>query len=225
MAPGQSRAHSLAIRQVCASWLSMQLLGDDWMTWAPIISHIMRFADDNGIHCLWSYLRKISIAHSDGGLWADNMTASIACHALGINITIYSQDLRTGALVLKADHTYGDNSQPRAYLLFSGDTDQGHYQPLRTTADHTVEPLTMATFPNLPPPSVTASAWASPQGIARLRRLAWEFFRHETGRTYSMSEAWHGHNRFLTFIQAGVPLKRGGAVNGNSKNKRHRGDS
>lgn len=125
----QPRHFSRSLRIMFASWLNSSLIsaGDPTDMAFDILNRIS--SDDDAPSSLSAYLDALSTPAASGGLWGDNSVASIACMALGVNISIFVHDA-SGDTLIHNNYTKWPADCGRFYLLFIGKTDGGHYEPL-----------------------------------------------------------------------------------------------
>ena len=223
ISPGHPTRHSRSLRETMAKWLGNAVLGDDWGSWAPILNHLATTPGPRAPSSLSTYLTSLNRPYREGGAWADNIAGRIACQALRINMSIFTFDTTTGDIHLALDLTHWPDDAPRAKLLFTGSTYEGHYQPLRPSQDSNAAPLGLLEghINDYAGPyrlRDSMELWTSPQHFPMMRSLVWEFMRQES--PYSRTAVTDGTDAIMEFVQ-GAEMPPGAEIMPLAKKVKH----
>ncbi|GAX78266.1 hypothetical protein CEUSTIGMA_g5708.t1 [Chlamydomonas eustigma] len=132
-----------AVYQLACLAQPTQLLGGNETV--RLISHEeganSRFVQDDEYHDLRQYLQKIKKPASQGGMWADSATVQLVGLSLGLRIRLYRlmgevlhcEDY--GVVQAPGIHqAVGEDASLAVSILFTGQDDGGHYQPVEMKA-------------------------------------------------------------------------------------------
>jgi uncharacterized protein YlzI (FlbEa/FlbD family) len=168
------------------NWLAETLLRQHWKHWGPILQVMAHDAygapGEKKPKSLWSYLDLTSNTakelqyqvrlgtrqHQEIGMnWADTIMIEIVCMSLGVQPRTYNEawdsTLLDWVIVPAPTNVYyaflrtPGSIKERALLLFTGESDEGHYEPLFACESHN------DSLPSPTPLSNVANIFSQPQ--------------------------------------------------------------